>query len=82
MYFFWLLSCTIVTETPQEVKLAKASTEIIFESAEQLGAHKYQAQVRRTEFYNGTENSTHNEEILIEWLDWDNFHYTRVVYNK
>ena len=69
-------------EVSEEEKLAQASTKVIFESVEKLGSHKYEAKIRRTEQYNQVETSSHDEEVHIEWKDWDNFRYVRIVDNK
>ena len=77
-----LLSCTIVPEKSKEEKLAEASTKVIFASVEPLGSHVFQSKVRRKEFREGKEVSSHDEIVEITWQNWDNFQYTRTIDTK
>lgn len=78
---FWL-ACVWSPEKTEEERLAEASQDVIFASVEQLGVHRYQAQVRRKEFRGDLKISEHEEQVQIEWVDWDNFSYVREVDSK
>ena len=80
--FALLLSCTIVPEKSQEEKLAEASTKVIFASVEPLGSHIFRSKVRRKEFREEKEVSSHDEIVEITWKDWDNFQYLRTIDTK
>jgi len=78
----WLLACSILPEERPEEKLAAASNTVIFASVEKLGAHHYEARVRRKELREETITSNHDEIIIIDWQDWDNFRYSRTLDTK
>lgn len=82
MFILMFSSCTIVPEESKEEKLAHASTKVIFASVEPLGSHVFQSKVRRKEFREDKEVSSHDEVVEITWQDWDNFQYTRTIDTK
>ena len=78
----WIFACTLLPEESPEDKLAAASNTVIFASVEKLGPHLYEAKTRRKEIREGKITSNHDETIIIDWQDWDNFRYSRTLDTK
>ena len=75
----WLVACQEAPVEQQEIELASASMEVTFASVEQLGPHRYEALIKRSELQGERLDGEHTEFLKIDWLDWDNFHIERRV---
>ena len=81
MIALWIWACSGQVERQQQ-ELAKASEKVIFSSVETLGSHAYVAILRREEYRAGEKSSEHEENIAINWINWDRFSYQRMVDGK
>ena len=69
MMILWILSCKqSVVEAPEK-KLAEASMKVTFASVEQLGAHRYEAVIKRSEFQGERLERERTELLKIDWLN-------------
>ena len=59
--------------------LAEASTEIVFDSMDKLGAHHSVSSLRQTLTRPGGEVEPIDDAIEIKWQDWDHFEHRRVA---
>ncbi|MBL8617241.1 MAG: hypothetical protein JNM72_16650 [Deltaproteobacteria bacterium] len=59
--------------------LAKASTEIVFDSMDKLGAHHSLSSLRQTLTRPSGEVEPIDDAIEIKWQDWDHFEHRRVA---